>query len=78
TSSICTIRGSPTKQKKFGSPTKLRQWFLCSGNDDSSSNLASRCTTWVLMDERNCQEMILMSLENKLDNMEIILMCKLR
>ncbi|KAH0942578.1 hypothetical protein HID58_002215 [Brassica napus] len=27
---------------------------------------------------KNCQEMILMSLENKLDNMEIVLMCKLR
>ncbi|KAF8092763.1 hypothetical protein N665_0401s0010 [Sinapis alba] len=41
TSSICTIGGSPTKQNKFGSPTKLRLWFLCSSYGDSSSNLAS-------------------------------------
>ncbi|KAL0898558.1 hypothetical protein Bca101_082519 [Brassica carinata] len=36
TSLIFTIGGLPTKQKKFGSSTKLRQWFLCSGVVDSS------------------------------------------
>ncbi|CAN7135203.1 unnamed protein product [Brassica rapa subsp. narinosa] len=40
-------------------------------------SLADQCTTWVLMDGRNCQAMILMRLENKLENMEIVLMCNM-
>ena len=53
---VFDIRGSPKKQKKFGSPTKLRQWFLCSGDDDSSSTLASRVVFVFDLEQRNFNE----------------------